>query len=57
MGNVHSGFVVEALSGFRVQFSAKESQLGSGLLGSLAGILDLNTGEPEFEVKAEAEVP
>ena len=40
-----------------VQLSAEELELSARLLSSLASVLDLNTGEPELEVEAEAEVP
>jgi hypothetical protein len=55
--HVHASLVVEALGGHTVQFSAEELKLGAGLFSSLASILDLNAGEPELELAAEAVVP
>jgi len=52
----HAGLVIEPFRRRAVELVAHEVELGADLLGRLAGVLDLETGEPELEVEAEAEV-
>lgn len=54
MGHVHAGLVVETIGSLRIQFCTEEFDVSTDFLGSFTSILDLNTGEPEFEVKAKA---
>ncbi len=56
VGHVHSGFMVETIGGLVIQLIAQELNLSSDFLCCLTSVLDLKTGEPEFEVEAEAEV-
>jgi hypothetical protein len=53
---VHAGLVIKTVSSLAVQFVTQELDLSSNLLSCLTSILDLKTGEPEFKVKAKAEV-
>ena len=56
MRHIHAGLVVETIGCLRVQFSAQELDIGADFLSCLTSILNFKTGEPEFEVKAEAVV-
>jgi hypothetical protein len=54
VGDIHAGLVVETIGCLRVQFGTEELDIGTDLLSCLTSILNFKTGEPEFEVKAEA---
>jgi hypothetical protein len=46
--------VVETICCLGVQFGTEELDIGTDFLSCLTSILNLKTGEPEFEVKAKA---
>ena len=54
VGDIHAGLMVETIGCLRVQFGTEELDIGTDLLSCLTSILNFKTGEPEFEVKAEA---
>ncbi len=52
VGNVHTGLVVETIGGLRIQLCTEELDVCTDIFSGFTSILDLNTREPEFEVKA-----
>ena len=54
VGNIHTSLVVKTISGLRIQFSSEELNVGTYLFGCFTSILNFNTWEPEFKVKAKA---
>lgn len=54
MGHVHTGLVVKTISGLRIQLCAEELDVCTDIFSGFTSILDLNTREPEFKVKAKA---
>lgn len=52
--DIHAGLEVETICCLGVQFGTEELDIGTDFLSCLTSILNLKTGEPEFEVKAKA---
>ena len=52
--DIHAGLMVETIGCLGVQFGTQELDIGTDFLSCFTSILNLKTGEPEFEVKAKA---
>ena len=52
--HVHTSFVVETISGLRVELSSEELDVSSNILSCLTSVFDFEAGEPELEIKAKA---